>query len=696
MNKPENNPLVENYDLPQFSKIAAEHIKPAVDYTLSEARKKLSQVENSEEISWQSLIEPLSEIGQMVDKVWSPVSHLNSVRNSQDLRVAYQENLGDIVQFSLEMSQSSKIFKALEKLSRSDMCSSFDGAQKRILENFISSAKLSGVGLEGENKEEFNRLAKDLSELETSFSNNVLDATKEFQLLIDNKSYVDSMPQSFLALASQTYEQKYQGKEKKSSTPEDGPWLVTLDAPSFIPFMESCPERQLREKVYKAYITRASSGSFNNEENICKILQYRKRQAELLGYKNYAHVSLARKMAPSVESVYQLETDLLEPSFQAAKKEFSDLNSFAKSQGFKNTHLSQWDTSYWAKKQKEHLFDYTEDQLKPYFSLSNVLKGLFDLSKDIFGIKIVEDDTRIDKWHEDVRFFKIFDEQNQHIASFYLDPFSRPENKRGGAWMGECIVRQKRSDATVDKPVAYLVCNFTPPLGSTPSLLTFRDVETLFHEFGHGLQHMLTKVDYPEASGINGVEWDAVELPSQFMENWCYHEKTFFGFAKHYETQETLDKKTYQKLVDSRKYLAGSSMLRQIQFGLIDMELHDQFDPTGSVSVFEKQLEVVKRTSVLNPLEEDRFICGFSHIFAGGYAAGYYSYKWAEVLSADAFSLFEEVGLENKDELKKIGHLFKDTVLSLGGGEHPMTVFERFRGRPPKVDALLKSYGLSV
>ncbi len=419
-------------------------------------------------------------------------------------------------------------------------------------------------------------------------------------------------------------------------------------------------------------------------------MELRQEKANLLGFSSYAQLSLSKKMAPDVAAVEKLLEELRQVSYEAAKAEFADLQSYAGKE-----ELHHWDISYWAEKQQEEKFAFNEEELRPYFPLPQVLEGLFNLSKHLFGITITPADGQAPLWHEDVRYFQIANETGDAIASFYLDPYSRPSEKRGGAWMDECLTRAKLHDG-LRLPVAYLVCNQTPPVADKPSLMTFNEVETLFHEFGHGLQHMLTQVDYPGAAGINNVEWDAVELPSQFMENWCYHRPTLFGMAKHYETGETLPEHYYHKLKAAKNYRSGTAMLRQLYFSKLDLELHHRYEPQGKETPQDVRNRVAQTTTVLPPLPEDSFLCAFSHIFAGGYAAGYYSYKWAEVLSSDAFAAFEEAGLSNDSAIAAIGKRFRDTVLALGGSIHPLAVFQAFRGREPQTEPLLRHSGLVI
>jgi oligopeptidase A len=505
---------------------------------------------------------------------------------------------------------------------------------------------------------------------------------------------IDGLPSSLLSLAAQAA--RAGGEE--NATPEHGPWHITLDFPSYFPFMQHSTRRDLREKLYKAYITRASSGELDNNPLITRILELRKELAQLIGFETFAELSLASKMAQDVPSVEKLLEELRQASYNAAVKDLDKLKAFAKNKkAAEAENLQHWDISFWAERQREEKFAFTAEELRPYFPLPQVLDGLFGLLKRLFGVMVTPADGQAPVWHEDVRYFQIADKCGETIAYFYLDAYSRPAEKRGGAWMDACIHRKQIKEnavTTIRLPVAYLICNQTPPVDGNPSLMAFDEVETLFHEFGHGLHHMLTKVNYLGAAGINNVEWDAVELPSQFMENWCYDRQTLFGMAKHYQTGEPLPEHYYQKLLAARNYMSGSAMLRQIYFSSVDLELHHRYCPKNQETVIDVQHRIAKLTTVLPPLPEDGFLCAFGHIFEGGYAAGYYSYKWAEVLSADAFAAFEEAGLEDEAAIHDIGRRYRDTILALGGSQHPMDVFKTFRGREPSTKALLKHNGL--
>jgi oligopeptidase A len=452
--------------------------------------------------------------------------------------------------------------------------------------------------------------------------------------------------------------------------------------------MEHCRKPELREKLYRAFISRASEGEDDNSPLIERILKLRKEKAALLGYDTYADLSLASKMAPNVEKIEEMEFQLRSASKKFGEQDLADITALAQENGHAG-ELKHWDVAFWAERLREKKFEYTDEQLRPYFPLPRVLNGLYDVIHRLFDVTIKESDDEVPIWNPDVRFYKVFNSAGEQIAGFYLDPYSRPEDKQGGAWMNTCLDRRVR-DGRTQLPIAYLICNGTPPVGDKPSLMTFSEVVTLFHEFGHGLHHMLTKVDYPEAAGISNVEWDAVELPSQFMENWCYHRPTLMGMTQHYETGEPLPEDLFQKICKARTYRAGSQMLRQIQFGLTDIELHHRFDPDGDETAFDVERRISKETAVMEPLPENKFLCAFQHIFAGGYAAGYYSYKWAEVLSADAFSAFEDVGLDNDDKVMETGRKFRDEILAVGGSRDPMVSFKAFRGREPSIEPLLR------
>ncbi|NEO29777.1 MAG: M3 family metallopeptidase [Symploca sp. SIO3C6] len=690
----ENNPLLIGKGIPPFEAIKPEQVVPGITQLLAELDQELTCLETQVTPTWSGLVEPLDHLTERLTWSWGVVGHLMSVKNSPELRQAYESVQPQVVQFINKLNQSQPLYKAFKALSAGKDWSSLELAQQRIVEAAIRDAELSGVGLEAQKRARFNEIQLELAELATKFSNNVLDATKAFSMTLTSKDEVNGLPPSLTSLAAQAA--RAAGEEK--ATPENGPWRITLDYPSYIPFLKHSSRRDLRQKLYKAFVSRASEGDWDNTSVIERILELRQEKAMLLGFDSYAQLSLASKMAPDVAAVEALLEELRCKSYEAAAKDLDELKAFAAAKGVPEANdLQPWDVSFWSERQREEKFAFSAEQLRPYFPLPQVLDGLFALVKRLFGVSVTAADGTVPVWHEDVRYFQIADHTGAAIAYFYLDPYSRPAEKRGGAWMNECINRAKiteGSSTTTRLPVAYLICNQTPPVDGKPSLMTFNEVETLFHEFGHGLQHMLTQVDYPGAAGINNIEWDAVELPSQFMENWCYDRATLMGMAKHYETGEPLPEHFYQKLLAARNYMSGSAMLRQLHFSFVDIELHHRYQPGGNESAAEVRNRIAKTTTILPPLPEDKFLCAFGHIFAGGYAAGYYSYKWAEVLSADAFAAFEEAGLEDEEAISATGKRYRDTVLALGGGLHPMEVFKAFRGREPITEALLKHSGL--
>ena len=718
------NPLLIGRGLPPFEMIAADHVVPDIEQLVEELTQDLASLEerlskaltakSRSSINWDTLVVPLTAITERLGWSWGIIGHLMGVKNSPELRNAYESVQPALVQFANQISQSQTIYNALKQLREGEQWTALETAQQRIVEAELRDAELSGVGLSGESKATFNNIQQALAELSTQFSNHVLDATKAFSLTLTQPEEVAGLPPSLLSLTAQAA----RDAGDAAATAESGPWRITLDMPSYIPFLRHSQRRDLRETLYRAFITRAANGDLDNAPLIERILSLRQQQAELLGFDTYAELSLARKMAPSVTAVEALMEELRLASYDAAQQELADIKAFAEAHPDAQVQstaaaddLKQWDLSFWMERMREQEFDLNDEALRPYFPLPKVLEGLFTLAERLFGITISQADGQAPVWHPDVRYFQVADAtEGEAIAHFYLDPYSRPAEKRGGAWMDECIVRAKEA-AGIRLPVAYLVCNQSPPVDGKPSLMTFGEVETIFHEFGHGLQHMLTRVDYAGAAGINNVEWDAVELPSQFMENWCYERDTFFGMARHYETGEPLPEADYQKLLAARHFMTGNAILRQVYLGWTDLALHSQYQPddSGSTdgrsaagqsaageSIWDVRDRIAEKTTVMKPIPEDAFLCSFGHIFAGGYAAGYYSYFWAEVLSADAFSAFEEADLADQDSVATIGRRFRETVLALGGSRHPMEVFKAFRGRKPSTQALLRHRGLAA
>jgi oligopeptidase A len=690
--KTSENPLLDGRGLPRFGEIRVEHVEPGMRECLAELERELDALEREVEPTWAGSVDPLERIGDRLGTRWGIVSHLLGVKNDPALRAAHEAVQPEVVRFGIRVAQSRPLYDAFVALQKGPAAATLEPAQRRIVDVLVRDAVLAGVGLDGERKERFNAILTELAELQTKFSNNVLDATKAWSLVLRHRHEVDGLPESALALAAQSA----RAAGETEATAETGPWRLTLDQPSLVPALTHLRSRALRERLYRANLSRASAGETDNAPLIARILSLRAEEARLLGFKSFAELSLATKMAPDVAAVEKLQEELRRVSHAAALRELDELRGFARAHG-QTEPLAHWDIAYWAERMREERYAYSEEDLRPYFPLPGVLEGLFGLAQRLFGVRIRAADGEAPIWHPDVRFFAVSDEAGEPLAAFYLDPYSRPAEKRGGAWMDECVGKSKlfrEGDGRARLPVAYLVCNQTPPVGAKPSLMSFDEVETLFHEFGHGLQHMLTRVEYGMASGIRNVEWDAVELPSQFMENWCYHRETLLGFARHHETGEPLPDALFEKLSKARTYRAGSMMLRQLFFGVVDLELHHRFTPDGPQTPFDVERRIAETTAVLPRLPEDRFLCSFSHIFAGGYAAGYYSYKWAEVLSADAFAAFQEAGLEDDVKLRDTGRRYRETVLALGGSRPAMEVFKGFRGREPKTEALLRLYGL--
>jgi oligopeptidase A len=689
------NPLLAHEAPPRFREVQLDQVVPTVRELCHRQQSGREALEGSLSPTWEGLVLPLGELCEPLSYAWGLVNHLLSVQNSPPLRDAETAVQPEVVAASMAISQSRAFYEGFVALRDSPGFAGLADARRRIVKSSIEQAELAGVALEGEAKQRFVQLETDLAEAGTLFSNNLLDATKAFALVLRLPEEVAGLPPSLLAAAAQSARgQADSDATLKEATADQGPWRITLEAPLYIPFMEHSPRRDLREQLYRAHITRASSGPLDNQPVLARILRLRRAEAQLLGFDSYAALGLKRKMAREVRAVEALLDELRRASRPHADKELRELTAFARQEsGDAGLELALWDIPFWAERLREQRYSFKEEELRPYFPLPGVLEGLFALARRLFGAVITAADGEAQVWHPDVRYFKVADEDGTARASFFLDPYSRPADKRGGAWVGGCLDRKKRQDGSVRLPVAYVVCNQAPPVDGQPSLMTFREVETLFHEFGHALQHMLTVVDEPDAAGINNIEWDAVELPSQFMENWCYHRPTLLSFARHYQSGEPLPLPLFEKVLAARNFRAGSQFMRQLYFATLDLELHHRFDPDND-DVLGVQRRVAADNTVIPPLPEDRFLCGFSHIFAGGYAAGYYSYKWAEVLSADAFAAFEEAGLDDPEALARTGRRFRDTVLAQGGSRHPSEIFKDFRGRPASTAALLRQAGL--
>ncbi|RAU18001.1 oligopeptidase A [Nitrincola tibetensis] len=676
-----SNPLLEQHQLPPFSSIQASHIEPAVDHFLAENRSLIEDITAMTQAhDWQSLVMALDEAGDRLSNAWSVASHLNSVMNSEELREVYNRCLPKLSEYWTEMGQNKALFNAYARLAESEVYQTLDVVQKRVIDNALRDFKLSGIALEGDDKARYAEIQKRLSELTNKFSENVLDATQGWYYATDDIESLAGLPDDAIAAA----------KSAASSRDLQG-YVITLDFPAYYAVMTYAEDAKLREILYRAYSTRASdqgpkAGQWDNTAIINDILTLRHELASLLGFASYADYSLATKMADSPAQVIQFLEDLATRSKPVAEQDLAELKAFAQElDGC--TELMPWDISFYAEKLKQQRYQVSQQMLKPYFPLPKVLSGLFDIVHRLFGVTLTEQPNS-EVWHKDVRFFEV-SRQGEVIAYCYLDPFARA-NKRGGAWMGDCRGRRRRSDGSIQLPVAYLVCNFTPPVGDKPALLTHDEVTTLFHEFGHGLHHMLTKMEYSDISGIHGVAWDAVELPSQFMENWCWEPEGLALMSGHYETGDALPQELLDKMLAAKHFQAGMMMVRQLEFSLFDFRLHYEYQP-GTTEVQTLLDEVRAQVSVLLPPAENRFQHSFGHIFSGGYAAGYYSYKWAEVLSADAFSRFEEEGIFSS----QAGSDFRTQVLEKGGSDEPMNLFVAFRGREPSVDALLRHNGIT-
>lgn len=685
-----DNPLVNMKGELRFTDFKPAHVVPAITALVDQAETELAELEAKIAPGWDALMERMDAIWSPLWDAWGMVCHMNSVKNSEALRKAYEEVLPRIVEASLKANQSRPVYDALIALRESGEYESLSPARKRLLEKTIQAAELSGVGLDGEAKSRFNEIADTLSKLTTAFTNHVLDATKAYDLIITEEADTEGWPSNFRSMASQSYNDTY---PERAGNTEKGPWRITLDAPSAGPFLCHSRNRDQREQLYLAQIARASSGPLDNRDLIVELITLRTEEATLLGFENYAELSLATKMAPGVSAVLEMANELVAASRPVAEMDFEEVKAFA-AENAAEYEINHWDISFWVERLREGRFNYTDEQVRPYFPLDQVLSGLFELCGRLFQITFKEASDQVQRWHPDVRFYRVYDEAGKEISTFFLDPYSRPAEKQGGAWMNTGLQRKKMGDH-IRNPIIYLVCNSTPPVGDMPSLMSFGEVVTLYHEFGHGLQGLLTTVNESQVAGTSGVEWDAVELPSQFMENWCYHRDTLKAMARHYETGEAMPDELIDKILATCVFRAGSAMLGQLAFLKLDMEFYGGYTPGGQENPLEVQKRIFDQTLVMPSHPMNHFICGFTHIFTGGYAAGYFSYKWAEVLSADAFAAFEEGGLDQRSEVEKIGMRFRETVLSHGGSVHPMELFKRFRGREPNTEALLRHKGLT-
>ncbi|WP_192889691.1 oligopeptidase A [Vibrio bathopelagicus] len=679
-----SNPLLTFTDLPPFSQIKPEHVKPAVDQVIEECRNKIEQVlEGNTSPSWDNLVAPIDEVDDRLGRIWSPVSHMNSVMNSDELRDAYESCLPVLSEYGTWVGQHKGLFEAYKAIKASEAFSALNQAQQKTITDALRDFELSGIGLPADEQHRYGEISKRQSELGSQFSNNVLDATMGWSKQVTDVAELAGMPESALAAAQAAAEAK-----------ELEGYLLTLDIPSYLPVMTYCDNQALRKELYEAYVTRASdrgpnAGKWDNTEIITEQLKLRHEIARMLGFSTYSEKSLSTKMAETPDQVLGFLNDLAVKAKPQGEREVEELRQFAEKE-FGVSELNLWDIAYYSEKQKQNLFEISDEELRPYFPESNAVSGLFEVLNRVFGMSVTEREG-VDTWHDSVRFFDIFDATGTLRGSFYLDLYAR-EHKRGGAWMDDCRGRRITQSGELQTPVAYLTCNFNKPVGDKPALFTHDEVVTLFHEFGHGIHHMLTQVEAGAVAGINGVPWDAVELPSQFLENWCWEEEALSFISGHFETGEALPKEMLEKMLAAKNFQSAMFILRQLELGLFDFTLHTEYDPEVGARVLETLADVKSKVSVLPSLDWNRFSHSFGHIFAGGYSAGYYSYLWAEVLSADAFSAFEEEGIFNTET----GNRFLNNILEMGGSEEPMELFKRFRGREPQIDAMLRHAGIQA
>ena len=676
-----DNPLLNLTGLPPFSRIRPEHVGPAIDRLLAEGRALVHELLDLKgpPYTWAGLIQPLEEQEDRLNRAWSPVSHMNAVVNTEEMRKAYNACLPKLSEYATEMGHNQRLHAAYKAIAEGH--EALDQAQRKVLENALRDFHLAGVDLPPEKKARFKEISQELSRLASKYEENLLDATNAWTRLVTDEAELAGLPESALGLARQTAEQHG----------EEG-WMLTLDFPSYMPVLTYADNRKLRHEMYRAYATRASdqgphAGKWDNGGIMEQLLALRHELAGLLGFDNYAERSLATKMARSTDEVMTFLTDLARRSHPQAQRELEELRTFARDEHGVDS-LEAWDIGYYSEKLRQRRYAFTQEELKPYFPETRVIPGLFAVVERLFGIRI-EEVEGVDVWHPDVRFFNIRDHRDELRGQFYLDLYAR-RKKRGGAWMddyvGRMVTPQRRQN-----PVAFLTCNFSPPVGDKPALLTHNEVETLFHEFGHGLHHLLTRIDHPPVAGINGVAWDAVELPSQFLENWCWEREALDLISGHYETGEPLPDGLYRKMRAAKNFQSAMQMVRQLEFALFDFRIHLEYDPGRGGRIYDILEQVRDQVAVVRPPPFNRFAHGFSHIFAGGYAAGYYSYKWAEVLSADAFSLFEENGIFDPAS----GQSFLHNILEQGGSRDATELFAAFRGREPRIDALLRHSGIT-
>ena len=673
-----NNPVLNRQSLPLFDQIKPDHISPAIESILKEANTLIESLKKkSATASWENFVEPIEIISEKISRAWGQIEHLNAVVNSDNLRKAYNDNLVKLTEFYTNLSQDESLYKKYQSLKDGEAFKSLTSSQKRIIDNVLREFKLGGAELNETDKKRFKAIQEKLAKLSTQFEENILDATNEFSIFVDNLDELRGIPEENIRKAlADAKEDKREG------------YKFTLHFPSYLPVMQYADSRPLREKLYHAYATRASelaSPKFDNTKLIEEILALRYESSKLLGFKNFTEMSLVTKMAKSSEEVISFLMDLANKAKPFALKDMDELKSFSKTLNIEK--LEAWDVAYVSEKLRQAKYSFSENEVKQYFPEHRVLKGLFKVVETIFKLKIIKSDAPT--WHKDVSFYSIKNEDDELIGQFYFDLYAR-NHKRGGAWMDEAISRYKNSLES-SHPVAFLTCNFSSPSENKPALFSHDDVITLFHEFGHGLHHMLTTVDDYSISGIKGVEWDAVELPSQFMENFCWEWEVVKHMTEHVDNKDPLPKTLFDKMIEAKNFQSGMQTLRQIEFSLFDIRLHTEYSNQNKINPLTLLETIRDEIAVVRPPSWNRFPNSFSHIFAGGYAAGYYSYKWAEVLASDAFSLFEEQGILSSHA----GQKFKNEVLSKGGSRPAMESFVAFRGREPSVDALLRHNGMA-
>ena len=678
-----DNPLLDLSGLPEFGAILPEHVEPAVDWLLSRNRREIQRlIDTVENPGWDNFMAPLEQLEDELERVWAPVSHLNAVRDNEELRSVYQKCLVKLSDYWVELGQNEALYRKIHRIRRQGHFDGLDRDRRKAIENDLRDFHLSGIHLKPAKQERFREVSGELSRLGNLFSRNLLDATDAWHIDVTEKAGLAGIPDNARAAARQAADE----------AGVDG-WRFTLQEPSYQAVLHHAEDGGLREEMYRAFVTRASEtgpngGKWDNSRVIRDILELRREQAQLLGLGHYADYTLVTRMAKSTDEIFDFIRQLSEKCHPVGLKEVANLKSFAR-ETLGVDDLKPWDYAWAGEKLRQHRYDFSEETVRPYFPLPAVLDGMFRIAGRLFGIQVEPADAP-SVWHPDVRFYRVRDRDGATRAYFYADLYAR-RHKRGGAWMADCASR-RATDAGVQLPVAFLTCNFmAPPDNSRPCLLTHEEVITLFHEFGHGLHHMLTRVDVAAVAGINGVPWDAVELPSQFLENWCWEREALDLVSGHVDTGEPLPAELLEKMRRSRNFHSAMRMCRQLEFALFDMRLHCGFDPDGGESVQDLLEAVRDEVAVIRAPSFNRFAHSFGHIFSGGYAAGYYSYLWAEVLSADAFSLFEENGLFDRDT----GQRFLHWILEPGGSEDPMVLFEGFRGRKPTVNALLRHSGLS-